>query len=552
MKILVAEDDSVSRLLLATILRNWGHEVVETVDGNQALRVFAGEDSPLLVILDVMMPEIDGFEVCRRLRRMPLAVQPYIIFLTAKQDKADVMTGIEAGANDYLTKPLDREELFVRVKVGVSTCTHLLERKLAETALREREKQFESIVGSLDEAVWSIAPDGSTAYYVSPAGIKIYKRQPAEFYRNPRLWFELVHPEDKLLAREFAAKIRAEGHAQVEYRFLRGDNEVGWVYSRAALFCDDYKKPLRIDGITVDITARKQLEEQLRQAQKLEAVGQLAAGIAHEINTPLQYVGDNTIFLQTAFRDLTALVEKQQELVRACENGAANAELFAAVARARDESDAEFLLGEIPAAFEQSLEGLDRVTRIVQSIKEFAHPGSTEMVCADLNRHVQSAITMARNEWKYVADVATEFDDSLPPLKCAIGEITQVILNLIVNAAHAIAEKNDANANAKGLITIRTRRKSACCEHCESRQNSGEKPAQAWAEISISDTGSGIAAHLRDKVFDLFFTTKPVGKGTGQGLAIAHRIVTKHNGTINFVSEPGRGTTFTVQLPIDS
>ena len=549
MRILIAEDDSFSRLLLESILKNSGHEVVVTTDGSQALEVFAGNDPPLMAIFDVLMPEINGLELCRRIRRMPLRAQPYIIFLTAKQAKADILAGIEAGANDYLTKPLNRDELGVRVRVGINTCTQIIERQTAEAELSRQKKQFESIIGSLSEAVWSIAPDGSGAVYISPAGNQIYGRPVEDIYKNPKLWFEVVHPEDKPIVRSFAKKIRDEGEAQVEYRLFRGDSELCWVYSRARMFYDQAKNPVRIDGISVDITERKRLEEQLRQAQKLEAVGQLAAGIAHEINTPLQYVGDNTRFLKDSLGDLTDLIGSYQSLLAACQANRVSPEIVEQTANAARVADVDFLLREIPAALDQSLEGLGRVTQIVQSIKDFAHPGSSRMCHADLNKAIESTITVARNEWRYVADLETNFDRELPFIKCVVGEINQVVLNLIVNAAHAIADKTrGATAGEKGKITISTVYKPGCA--CAPIHEESDKAAAGSIEIIISDTGSGIPPLIREKIFDPFFTTKTVGKGTGQGLAIAHSVVAKHRGTLSFTSETGRGTTFVIQLPL--
>jgi signal transduction histidine kinase len=198
-----------------------------------------------------------------------------------------------------------------------------------------------------------------------------------------------------------------------------------------------------------------------------------------------------------------------------------------------EQLDVEYLMEEVPKAIQQSLDGIERVAGIVQAMKEFSHPGTEEKTAIDLNRAIQSTITVARNEWKYVAEVVTEFDSCLPMARCLPGEFNQVILNLIINAAQAIAETAQEGDAARGTITISTRR-------------DGE-----WAEIRIGDTGTGIPEAIRSRVFDPFFTTKEVGKGTGQGLAIAHSIVVdKHQGTITFDTETGKGTTFIIRLPL--
>jgi PAS domain S-box-containing protein len=288
-----------------------------------------------------------------------------------------------------------------------------------------------------------------------------------------------------------------------------------------------------VTAIFRDITERRRLERQLVQAQKMESVGQLAAGIAHEINTPTQYVGDNTRFLEDAFQELTRLLAVCNELCEATEQGTFPGQLVAGVVAAAKEADLEYLIEEIPRAIAQSLEGVERVAKIVRSMKDFSHPGGETMQAVDVNRALESTLTVCRNEWKYVADEVTNLDPDLPLVTCLPGECNQVFLNLIINAAHAIGDKLSDTSAEKGTITVATRR-------------DGD-----WAEIRIGDTGVGIPEGSRSRIFDPFFTTKPVGRGTGQGLAIAHSVVTeKHGGTINFESQIGCGTTFIVRLPI--
>jgi signal transduction histidine kinase len=278
---------------------------------------------------------------------------------------------------------------------------------------------------------------------------------------------------------------------------------------------------------------RDLIEVELRQAQKLEAIGRLAAGIAHEINTPTQYIGDNTRFAQDAFGDLGRLVAQYEKLLAASQQGAVTPELLATVEQARQSADLPYLLTEVPKALEQSLEGVGRVTRIVRAMKEFSHPGTGQKTLLDLNHAIESTLAVARNEWKYVAELATEFDPTLPPVPCLPGEFNQVILNLIINGAHAIAEVAGGSGKGKGRISVRTQR------------------VEEWAEIRIGDSGSGIPEEIRGRIFEPFFTTKGVGKGTGQGLAIARSVVVdKHGGTISFETETGKGTTFIIRLPL--
>ena len=288
-----------------------------------------------------------------------------------------------------------------------------------------------------------------------------------------------------------------------------------------------------------DITARREaedtkqnLETELLHARKLEAVGQLAAGIAHEINTPTQFVGDNTRFLKDAFGDVEQLIAENRRLIEDLE-AAGSAELAGRLRETMEEADVEFLEEEVPRAIDQSLEGLGRVGKIVSAMKEFAHPGSQGKTAADLNHCIESTVTVATNEWKYACDMELQLDPTLPSVVCSAGEINQVVLNMVVNAAHAVEEQLGERPTEKGLISIST------------------ETARDHVEIRIGDSGSGMPPEVRDRIFDPFFTTKAVGKGSGQGLAIAHDVVVrKHGGTIQVESEPGHGTTFIVRLPL--
>ena len=283
-------------------------------------------------------------------------------------------------------------------------------------------------------------------------------------------------------------------------------------------------------GSARDITERRVLEAQLRQAQKLEGVGQLAAGIAHEINTPTQFVTDNLTFLRDSWKAIHELLEKYRGAIQNA--AAALPPGMAAILEEADRScDLNFIVAEMPRAIEQSLDGAQRVAKIVRAMKEFSHPDSAEKTATNLNKAIESTITVARNEWKYVSEIVTEFEENLPAVVCYPGDINQVVLNLIVNAAHSIKEK--IKDGEKGRITIGTRTQGEC------------------VEISVADTGNGIPEAIRTKVFDPFFTTKAVGKGTGQGLSLAYTVVVKkHGGKIWFETEIGQGTTFRIALPI--
>ncbi len=404
MEILIAEDDPISHNLLRNVLEKLSYKVLVAEDGLKAWEILKENDIRML-ITDWMMPRIDGLELCMKVRQAKFKNYVYIIIVTAKSDKGDIIKGLKAGADDYIIKPFDPEELKAK-----------------------------------------------------------------------------IHSSQRIIQLE-----------------------------------DDIRNTYI----------------QLLQSEKMASIGQLAAGIAHEINTPTQYVGDNTHFLQDSFNDINQLLEKYGSLLKAIKAGAETDNLVKEAEAALEEADIDYITEEIPKAIQQSLEGLDRVTHIVRAMKEFSHPGTEEKKANDINKAIKNTITITQNEWRHIADMVTDFDSTMPPVPCLPGEFNQVILNMIMNAAHAIADFVGKNPGKKGTIAVSTRND----DH--------------WAEIRIRDTGSGIPERVRSKIFDPFFTTKEVGRGTGQGLAISRSVVVdKHGGTINFETEMGKGTTFIIRLPI--
>jgi PAS domain S-box-containing protein len=316
---------------------------------------------------------------------------------------------------------------------------------------------------------------------------------------------------------EFRRPAGGQGYLAVTIQPLEDNDESSW----------------KLVIVGADITDRKKLKAQLQQSQKMEAIGQLAAGIAHEINTPTQFVGDNTRFFQDAFDDLIQIINIYKKAVENFRSGSLTDELIQTAEEQIAEFELDYLEEEIPVAIRHSLKGVGRIAKIVQAMKIFAHPGGTEKEPADINKEIEKTITISRNEWKYVAELITDFDDSLSMVPCFQAELNQVILNLIVNAAHAIADANKDDPTQMGTIRISTR-------------NEGK-----WAKICVSDSGTGIPEEIRHKIFDLFFTTKEPGKGTGQGLAISHSvIVEKHKGKLTLETREGNGTTFIIRIPL--
>jgi len=403
-KVLIAEDEVVSRHLLQSYLQQWGHEVVAAPDGAAAWRLFQEQEFPL-VLSDWVMPEMDGLELIRQIRSRPSGAYAYIILLTARAKKQDVIEGLEAGANDFVTKPFDRGELRVRVRAG--------------ERIIELEKALEAQNRALREA-------------------------------------------------------------------------------QAALV----------------------------QTEKLASLGQLAAGMAHEINNPLSYVTNNLAVLR---RDVPAALEVLDKY-RECREQLRSVapEVMAEAERQEADIDLPYIRGSLPRLFERSLDGLARVRDIVKNLRDFARLDESDFQETDLNAALKSTLEIALYEIKTKSiDLRTHFAE-LPPILCYPGKINQVFLNVLINAVQA--------SQQGGVIEVRTR--------------PDETAPCGGVVIEVQDTGSGIKPEHLPHIFDPFFTTKQVGQGTGLGLSVSYGIVRDHGGSIEVESELGRGTLFRIRLPI--
>ncbi|MFH1350020.1 MAG: PAS domain S-box protein [Pseudomonadota bacterium] len=407
------------------------------------------------------------------------------------------------------------------------------ERKQTEDDARRAHQELEELISGIASIMIRMSPSGNVSRWNSVAE-KAFGIPSADVLGKP-LSECGVDWEWERVEKGITVCLEKRRNVRVgDVRFTRTDGKDGFlgITFNAIAHKENALPDVLLMG--ADITERKNLESQLAQAQKLESIGQLAAGIAHEINTPTQYVGDNTRFLQDAFNDMARVLKGYGRLFEAVKKKAATKGLIQELERAVEETDLGFLTEEIPTAIQQTLEGVERVSKIVLSMKEFSHPGVDEKTAVDINRALESTITVARNEWKYVAEMETDFDPALPPVPCFPGELNQVFLNMIINAAHAIADVMGNGNNGNGKIRISTR-------------NHGDS-----VEIRFSDTGSGIPENIQHRIFDPFFTTKAVGKGTGQGLAISRSVITeKHGGSLSFETEKGKGTTFIIELPLE-
>ncbi len=408
----------------------------------------------------------------------------------------------------------------------------IVSRRKAEAGLQAAHAEMAQLVASIPSILIGLSADDRIIWW-NAAAEETFGLKQEQVLGRPLRECRLQWSWETVLGGISESRRDRTLHRLDDIRFVRPDGKEGFLGISISPMGVNPEGHSGLILLARDVTSRKHMESLLAQAQKLESIGQLAAGIAHEINTPTQYVGDNIQFLQDAFQSLQRLIKRYMEIPRALRDGAPADELAGRMREAAEEADLEYLAEEIPKAIQQSLEGVERVSKIVRAMREFSHPGTEEKTPIDINNAIESTITVARNEWKYVAEVITDFDPLLPLVPCLPGEFNQVILNMIINAVHAIADVVESGSGGKGLIRVSTR-------------HEGD-----WVEIRLSDSGGGIPEAIRSRIFDPFFTTKGVGKGTGQGLAISHSvIVDKHGGTITVESESGRGTTFIIRLPV--
>ncbi|MDD3899345.1 MAG: PAS domain S-box protein [Syntrophomonadaceae bacterium] len=413
-----------------------------------------------------------------------------------------------------------------------------IERRRVEDQLLEREKQLAVTLESIGEGVIAVDTMGKIQL-LNPAAETITGWSSHEAREQPLVKvFPLLDPASNSSGKLMAFKDFLPEDGSGERRFqnltLLCDNQVRKIIAGTiSRMLGSNQQILGFTMVFQDITEQQQHQTQQALSQKLESIGQLAAGIAHEINTPMQYVGDNIYFMEDALSDLIPLVVEYRKLVNECELVGNKIELVREIHHREQQIDLDYLQEELPRALEQSREGIDRVRKLVLTMKDFAHPSSGIKAFADLNKGVQSTIQISINEWKYYAELQAELSPNLPLVYCVIDEINQAVLNLIVNSTHAIRDAVNTGRYTKGLIQVKTRQE-------------GDDVA-----IEIADNGGGIPAEVKYLIFDPFFTTKDVGKGTGQGLTITHDIiVNKHGGRITLESEENKGTRFTLYLPV--
>ncbi|WP_114974110.1 response regulator [Rhodoferax ferrireducens] len=425
--ILIIDDTPANVAMLADYLDDLGLRVVVAQDGEEGLGR-AEFVKPDLILLDVMMPGMDGFETCRRLKMSEAVRDIPVIFMTALTDTQSVVKGFKVGGVDYVTKPVQIEEVWARVK------THL----------------------------------------------------------DLRAMHQQLTQQNQVLRQEMEIRLETEE----ALRKLSAEQQLLIAKLQAA-------------------------HDQLLQSEKMASLGQLAAGIAHEINNPIGFVNSNMGSLQNYFETLFAALDACEQVVAESPN---STQIVARFAQVKEESEIDFLKQDIVDLMKESRDGLKRVKDIVQSLKDFSHVGEANWQDADLHHGLDSTLNIVNNEIKYKADVVKQYGQ-LPLVRCLASQLNQVFMNLLINAAHAIKER--------GTITVRT------------------GVVNDWVWVEICDTGAGIPEDIMNRIFEPFFTTKPVGSGTGLGLSLSYGIVRKHGGRIEVRSELNKGSSFTVHLPVN-
>jgi len=497
-----------------------------------------------VILLDLGLPDAQGLEAVRRAHAA--APRAALVVLTGCDDELMADKALREGAQDFLVKgQIETPGLLRAMRYATQRAKAEVEmqetREQAEGANRVKGELLVALQGaqaetnlflrSIPSILIGLDSEGRiTRWNLTASNTFGIDELSADGRTIEDCGIKWLHPE---MNAEIARWLATETIYRSNNLAYEREGKTRLLGLQVMRIPAENGKPMGFIITGADITERMGLELQLRQAQKLEGIGQLASGIAHEINTPTQFVGDNIRFLKDSWGPVAEFLTFCGTMQSGWTTGPISPEHLQRFCELHQKCDLEYVSEHIPKAIDLSLEGVKRIAKIVKGFKEFSHPGSEEKRAINLNQAIETTISVARHEWKYCADLVTTFDAELPLVPCLVGEFNQVILNLIVNSAHAISSIVEKNGEGKGTITISTRR-------------DGD-----WARVAVADTGAGIPVEIRSRVFEPFFTTKEVGKGTGQGLALAHAaIVNRHQGQLWFESELGQGTTFFIRLPL--
>ncbi len=565
MEILIVDDDFITRSLLKKMLFEMGHQVVEAENGMQAWELLQKRHIQL-VISDWVMPEMDGVELCRNIRNEVFPGYTYVIMITAKDRKKDLVEVFSSGADDYIPKPLEVEEIRARVLTGLRVIDfEQRHKRMAENLIESRNK-LRVVIDALQEEIVAVdmnyqivAANRSFARHAGSTIEKIVGTNCMDLAETglQKYCFDSVKPMVKAVlasgkSQDICHHILDEQGYSVYKKtacipISKENGKVSQVLVVIKDITEDRQKSEKIRSLNDQLilsaeqletknkrlkTAMARLEEtqaHMLQTEKMASIGQLSAGVAHEINNPTGFVRSNLKTLDDYQKDIVALIKKYQELAGEVRSGLTAGmdtnqieNLLSDIASFENEIEIGDILEDISDLINDCLEGTERIKKIVYDLKDFAHPGEDNLQSIDINKGLISTLNVVNNEIKYKADLETDLGD-IQTVRGYPQQLNQVFMNILVNAAQAM--------NEKGRIRVVTRQE-------------GDDVV-----VAISDTGCGIAPENLNKIFDPFYTTKEVGKGTGLGMNIAYNIIKKHHGTIQVDSELCRGTTFTIRIP---
>ena len=537
MKIFVVDDQSVNCKLLAANLRRWGFEAEVYTDSQAAYLRILEANEPVVAFLDWMMPEMSGIEIVKGVRREKPESPIYMILVTAKAEKDDLIEGLEAGADDYVIKPFNSDELRSRMYAGIRILE--LQEKISRRAqikLTSKVKEQEDLIGAIRSGLLAIDHEDriifcnatSQALFKGIADLTIG----TNFFECGLNW---NWGEISTAIAACRAKQDRIYLNELSYTNERGDRPC------LAVSINPFRRREAESGallVIEDISERRDMEASLQRSARLESIGRLASGVANEINMPMQAITENLRFLRDCFQDLEPIVRESIKLVENSDGACKECDLntngsLCALTRRTETVDIGYLGAEVPAAFKQSLEGLERISALARAMQVFSQT-SQERALVDVNELLRSVITIARGHWQNCADVTLQLWKQELPVLCFPGDLNQAFLNLIINAAQAVTERKATETSRRGRIRVATREQEGA------------------VVVEIEDNGVGIHPDVRPRIYEPFFTTREMGDGSGQGLTISRQaIVEKHGGRIDFESRVGVGTVFTVRLPLE-
>lgn len=568
MKILIAENQSVDHNFFQNKLEDLGYTVLAAEDGLKAWEIFQKNEIKM-VIADLAIPQMDGLALCRKIRSFVKDDYVYIIILVAKDKQKNTAGILEEVADDCIARPFDFKELLARVKAGERLVKYEKKNKDMQDVLMMSRNKLKIVIDSLQQEIVSI----DKAYCIvsvnrtfqKNSGLSFSKLVGKPYFSNKNELFSRCCKETasslaKQVQKAFASglpqnylNIAKDEHGQTKYRrfnclpIIDKSGKIFQVVIVSKDITDDMQKSEKIKFLNKKLhdTVRqvqtkneelqntleilKTTQSQILLSEKMASVGQLAAGVAHEINNPVGFVSSNLKTLSDYQNDINKLLEHYRQLITNLKDAAKDLpflieEKIDQIETLEKEIDIDFILDDVMDLVGECKDGTKRIKNIVLDLKDFAHPGEDKLKLTNINKGIESTLNVVQNELKYKAVITKDYGD-MPLVECYPQQLNQVFMNIFVNAAHAIEKQ--------GKIRISTREIDGC------------------AEIKISDTGVGIPKENLSKIFDPFFTTKDVGKGTGLGMNIAYNIIKKHNGTIDVESTVGEGTTFTIQIPIE-